>query len=209
MRQQVSSILVNLCQLLSDIYYYPGSFGVDNVSSIVVEERRLLSYIPQCTGMEERLVNCTRNNTQCEGDGGGRVVMGCWNSSRDSSQPTLPVTTHTLAVQTSTITSTATVSTSVPSTVYHLPSRIPTSTNTSYASSSVVSVMESAKAATSDDGGQLVVYGSVAGVAGVVTVSALVLVLVVVGCTVWRNRRGHRRSDGQCLFVSRCMLQFP
>ena len=142
MLQQVSSILVNLCQLLSDIYYYPGSFGVDNVSSIVIEERRLLSYIPQCTGMEERLVNCTRNNTQCEGDGGGRVVMGCWNSSRDSSQPTLPVTTHTLALQTGTITSTATVSSSVPSTVStsvpsSSPSRtiiIPTSTNPSYAS---------------------------------------------------------------------------
>ena len=39
---------------------------------------------------------------------------------------------------------------------------------------------------TSDDGGQLVVCSiySLAGVSGVVTVGALVLVVVVVGCTV-------------------------
>ena len=82
-------------------------------SSSVIEGRRRLSYRPQCTGVEERLVNCTQIYTQCEGYG-ERVVISCWNSSRDSSHP---VTTHTLVVQTSTITSIATVPSSVSSTV--------------------------------------------------------------------------------------------
>ena len=199
---------------MSDISYYIGYFGVD--SSTVTGEQRRLSYRPQCTGMEERLVNCTQNYTRCEGDGGGRVVISCWNSSRDSSQPTLP---HTLAVQTSIITSMATVPSSV------LPRTVPTSTSavaatvpSSVLSSTVPTSVVAIKAgsltsfkvpsftpytptnltteATSDTGGVLVVVG----VAGVVMVSALVLVVVVVVCTVWKNRRGHRRSDGQCLF---------
>ena len=172
---------------------------MDHTSSIVIEERRRLSYSPQCTGMEERLVNCTRNNIQCEGDG-GRVVIGCWNSSRDGNQPTVPtlsVTTHTLAVQTSTITSTATIPSSV----------LPCSVLTNVETGSVSKVpsftpyipTNPATEATSDTGGQLVVVG----LAGVVTMGALVLVVVVVVCAVWKKRRGHRRSDGQCLFVSR------
>ena len=210
MVKQVGSILLNLWQLLSDICYYPGSFVVDS-SSTVIEERRRLSYRPQCTGMEERLVNCTQIYTQCEGDRGERVVISCWNISRDSSHP---VTTHTLVVQTSTITSIATVPSSVSSTV---PSSVSSAVPSSVMAIETGSVSKvpsftpyiptnPATEATSDTGGQLVVCGSVASVAGVVTVGALVLVLVlvVVGCTVWRKRKGHRRSDGQCLFISRC-----
>ena len=174
-------------------------------SSTVIEERRRLSYRPQCTGMEERLVNCTQNS-QCEGDG-RRVVISCWNISRDSSQPTLSVTTHTLAVQTNTITSTATVSSSaLPCTVLTSVVAIETGSVSKEPSFTPYTPINPATEAITDVGGQLVVVG----VSGVVTVSALVLVVVVVMvvvCTVWRNRRenrrGHRRSDdGQCLFIS-------
>ena len=199
-------------------------------SSTVIEGRRRLSYRPQCTGMEERLVNCTQIYTQCECYG-ERVVISCWNSSRDSSQPTLSVTTHTLVVQTSTITPIAMVPSSVSSTVpssvsctvpSSVSSAVPSSVSSAVPSSVSSTVLTSAVAietgsvskvpsftpytptnpateATSDTGRQLVVVG----VASVVTVGALVLVLVlvVVGCTVWRKRKGHGRSDGQCLFI--------
>ena len=171
----------------------------------MIEEQRRLSHIPQCTGMEERLVNCTKNDTQC-GNDGGHLVIGCWNSSRDSSQPTLPVTTHTLAVQTSIITSTATIPFSVPYTVSTSAVAIETGSASKVPLFTPYTPTTPATYVTSDDGGQLVVCSSVAGVSGAVSVGALVLVVVVVGCAVWRNRRarGHRRSDGQCLFVSRC-----
>ena len=182
---------------LTYVCYYPGSFVV---GSSVREEQRRLSYRPQCTGMEERLVNCTLNFTQCEGDGGKRVAISCWNISSDSSQPmcTLSVTTHTLALQTSTITSIATVSSSVPPrTVLTSVMAIETGSVSKVPSFTPYTPTNPATDATSGAGGQSVVVG----VAGVVTVGALVLVLVVVVCAVWR---GHRRSDGQCLFISRC-----
>ena len=58
------------------------------MDSTVIEEQWRLSYRHQCTGKSGM-----ENMLQCEGDGGGCVVFGCWNITRDSSQ----LTPHTLA----------------------------------------------------------------------------------------------------------------
>ena len=97
----------------------------------------------------------------------------CWSSSRDSSLPTPPVTTHTLAVQT---TSTDTVPTSVPSS-----SPLRTTEMTNPSSPVVSDVLLSAIVA-------LLILS---------TLVIVLVVLVVVVCVVWRNRRGYRISDNE------------
>ena len=97
----------------------------------------------------------------------------CWSSSRDSTHSsllTLPVTTHTLIVQTDT------VPTSVPSSS---PLRTTEMTNPS---SPVVSD---------------VLLSSIVALLILSTLVIVLVVLVVVVCVVWRNRRGYRISDNE------------
>ena len=73
------------CRQLQQVGYWlqlTANFTVN------IHRRGKLSYGPNCTGEEERLVDC-RNRSLISGDESctGHVIIGCWNISTDNRQP--------------------------------------------------------------------------------------------------------------------------
>ena len=114
----------------------------------------------------------------------------CWSNSRDSSLPTLPVTTHTLATFADT--------TGIPSSSLERTTEIPTSSSVQTTSKDTMAtcIPSSSPPRTTEIVSDVLL-------SAIVVLSTLVLMLVVVVvvlvvmlvCIVWRNRRGYGKSD--------------
>ena len=104
------------------ILTYAASFRVHDSQNVVTSRR--LSYTPQCTGVENRLANCSHIDRDHENDDQNDhfppVVISCWNSTADNSQssatltPSQPLASHTSDSSPS-VTTTLIIDTPIPS----------------------------------------------------------------------------------------------
>ena len=182
--------MLNLCACNA------ASFGVHD--NQVVGQSNRLSYIPDCTGDEERLVDCEHGDHDDEC--GSPVVISCWNSSVDTSQPTSVIPSATLTTHSvlPTLSAPAVFSSMTISSMssQQPPSSLPVITqppsNTPLAPLAT-DMAPSSDVASSGMCWQSVVYSGVAGVGvGAVVVGALALAIL------WRTRKPNTsRSDNR------------
>ena len=126
----------------------------------------------------------------------------CWSSSRDSSLPILPVTTHTLATSTDT---TGIPSSSLERTTEILTLTNPSSVQTTSKDTMATGIPSSSPPRTTKMTNPSSPVVSDVLLSAIVALSTLVLILVVVVvvlvvmlvCIVWRNRRGYGRSGNE------------
>ena len=166
------------------------AFAASYTVHVQSENDKALSYRPECSGEEERLVDCPHHSLSEDEneDCASLVVIGCWNSSTDNSQSTA-MATHTSS---SAITSTATMSSpdspqptsSVELQTSVLTSKsqsiiVTTSTIAGATSSPSPSVPDSASASTAS-----ILFGAIGAVIGILVVA----ILLTTVCICYRSR---------------------
>ena len=196
----------------SRFYYRNSSNNSAFAASFTVfdqagDEDKALSYRLECSGEEERLVDCSNQSRSNDEECAGPVVIGCWNSSTANSQSTT-VATHTSSIS-------ATMSSSKPPDSPQLTSSVELQTTVASEytsspppSSSVAAPPQPPSLTVAVTGGgpkasgvcwHAAVYGVAGGVVGAVSVGTVVLVLYIT----WRKRsQGYRctpRPTGQYL----------
>ena len=170
-----------------------------------------LSYRPECSGHEDSLSACTHAQLTSGSEQCSVAAVSCWNSSTDSVQPShTAAATDTLAIPSSSSSGSSTITMSFTSSSQnvHLSSSFQSSRKTiatknsqlpkrtSSSSAAIAStpplLITTSTGAGGVGGMQPVVYGSLAAVASVMTLSTLALAVYVM----WRGRRGHGAGAG-------------